>query len=685
MEGNSFLFRIPNSLTRSRILTQRLWQIEGQTMFVAKWVPGVVPSKPELSSAPIWLELRNVPLQFFHEEGLERIVSLVGHPKCLHSSTASKTSLEVAKVLTIIDPRKPLPEAVNVQFDSGEVCRILVSSPWLPPVCLHCKEIGHSLRHCKAAPILCKDCSSTAHSVESCPKKQGSGAKKRRNQRSRRRSRTPASVLLDVKPESSKQGSVGREWKIKAGASLVIDKGKQIVGLLDPPSSSVSPAVEANNLIPDPPSPLLSAGVVSRTTSSAVSSPPSTDVSETAEDSSDILSSDSEEERFTKVFYKPIFGGVIETHVKQPKNQKFISELLPGWSFEENYSFSELGKIWVVWDPSVNVVIIAKSLQMITCDVLLPGASARVIISIVYAANEEVTRKELWKEIVDLGRNLGIVNKPWLMLGDFNQVLLPQEHSNPPSLNIDRRMRDFGSCLSEMELSDLVFKGNSFTWWNKSSIRPIAKKLDRILANDSWCNLYPSSHGLFGNLDFSDHVSCGVVLEANGISAKRPFKFFNFLLKNEDFLNVVMDNWFSTNVVGSSMYRVSKKLKAMKKPIKDFSRLNYSGIELRTKEAHELLIACQNLTLANPSVSNAALELEAQRKWVLLSCAEESFFHQRSRVSWFAEGDSNTHYFHRMVDSRKSFNTINSLVDSNGLLIDSQQGILDHCMLSRPV
>ena len=42
--------------------------------------------------------------------------------------------------------------------------------------------------------------------------------------------------------------------------------------------------------------------------------------------------------------------------------------------------------------------------------------------------------------------------------------------------------------------------------------------------------------------------------------------------------------------------------------------------------------------------------------------------------------DSNTCYFHRMVDSRKSFNTINSLVDSNGLLIDSQQGILDHCV-----
>ncbi|RID76986.1 LOW QUALITY PROTEIN: hypothetical protein BRARA_B03932 [Brassica rapa] len=134
MEGHSFLFRIPNANTRSRVIYQRLWQIEGQTMFVDKWEPGVIPAKPELTSAPIWLELRQVPFQFFNEDGLERIAGLVGHPKFLHPSTANKTNLEVAKVFTIIDPRKPLPEAVNVQFDSGDISRVLVSSPWMPPV-----------------------------------------------------------------------------------------------------------------------------------------------------------------------------------------------------------------------------------------------------------------------------------------------------------------------------------------------------------------------------------------------------------------------------------------------------------------------------------------------------------------------------------------------------------------------
>ena len=182
LDGNAFLFRIPNSLTRNRVINQRLWQIEGQTMFVAKWDPGVVPKKPELTYAPIWLELRNVPLQLFHEEALERIAGLVGEPKFLHPSTANKTNLEVAKIFTMIDPRKPLPKAVNAQFDSGEIVKISVSSPWMPPVYEHCKEIGHSLKRCVKAPATCSHCNSKTHSSKSCHRLK-SGPSKHRQQR----------------------------------------------------------------------------------------------------------------------------------------------------------------------------------------------------------------------------------------------------------------------------------------------------------------------------------------------------------------------------------------------------------------------------------------------------------------------------------------------------------------------
>lgn len=98
MEGNSFLFKVPCPIARRRILSQCLWQIDGQSMFVAKWSPEIKPSKPELSMVPVWLDFVGVPLEFFNKEGLEHIAGLVGHPVCLHPMTENLINVEVAKV-----------------------------------------------------------------------------------------------------------------------------------------------------------------------------------------------------------------------------------------------------------------------------------------------------------------------------------------------------------------------------------------------------------------------------------------------------------------------------------------------------------------------------------------------------------------------------------------------------------
>ncbi|KAF8090268.1 hypothetical protein N665_0481s0006 [Sinapis alba] len=140
MDGKAFLFRVPCPNARRRILSQCLWQVDGQTMFVAKWSPGVKPEKPALSTVPVWLDFVGVPLQFFNKDALKEIAGLVGHPICLHPSTENLTNIEVAKVYTVIDPRKPLPEAVNAQFEPGEVVRIQV-----------CKAPIRSLHQIKSA------------------------------------------------------------------------------------------------------------------------------------------------------------------------------------------------------------------------------------------------------------------------------------------------------------------------------------------------------------------------------------------------------------------------------------------------------------------------------------------------------------------------------------------------------
>lgn len=100
MEGHAFLFRIPCPMARRRILSQGFWQIEGQTMFVAKWCPGLKPIKPELSTAPDWLKFRQVPYQFFPGEGIEHITGLVRDPIALHPSTVNMTNIEVSNAYT---------------------------------------------------------------------------------------------------------------------------------------------------------------------------------------------------------------------------------------------------------------------------------------------------------------------------------------------------------------------------------------------------------------------------------------------------------------------------------------------------------------------------------------------------------------------------------------------------------
>lgn len=378
--------------------------------------------------------------------------------------------------------------------------------------------------------------------------------------------------------------------------------------------------------------------------------------------------------------HSPLFGALLETHVKLPKKNKFISELFPGWSSEDNYGFSPLGKIWIVWHPSLVVSVISKSLQMITIEVLWPSVQSKFIISAIYASNDVEERCCLWSEIAALVSSHQLNSVPWMILGDFNQIRDPNEHSKPVSLNMDKRIRDFNQCLLSANVDDLNYRGNTFSWWNKSKLNPIAKKLDRALVNDDWYYLFPSSVAYFGSPEFSDHAVISITLDPSIVKAKKPFRFYNFITLNPDFLAMICNCWFSFNVTGSAMYRVSCKLKLLKKCIKDFSKLNYSGIEKRTALALDRLTAAQNSVLSDPSTVNVTLELQAMQEWEELSNAEASFFFQRSRINWLAYGDGSSRLFHRYAASRQAINHIHFLLAPNGDRIDSLPEIQKQCV-----
>ena len=62
-------------------------------------------------------------------------------------------------------------------------------------------------------------------------------------------------------------------------------------------------------------------------------------------------------------------------------------------------------------------------------------------------------------------------------------------------------IRDFRACLDDCGLRDVGFRGNKLTWdHEKGGAQNLLERLDQIVANDDWIDLFPRH--VVANLDF---------------------------------------------------------------------------------------------------------------------------------------------------------------------------------------
>ena len=111
----------------------------------------------------------------------------------------------------------------------------------------------------------------------------------------------------------------------------------------------------------------------------------------------------------------------------------------------------------------------------------------------VYAENDGVSRRELWKDLI---RAKGFVNnKPWCIARDMNVTLHPNEHSNGGS-NMTADMLEFQDCLNTVEVEDVCKTGLHYTWTKNlqrvkaGNMSGTLKKLDRVLENEELIKSY---------------------------------------------------------------------------------------------------------------------------------------------------------------------------------------------------
>lgn len=312
-----------------------------------------------------------------------------------------------------------------------------------------------------------------------------------------------------------------------------------------------------------------------------------------------------------------------------------------------------------------------KSNQLITCSVLMKGKGEEFFCSFVYALNGVEERKSMWEELKDHHDAPMIKHKKWMIMGDFNEILEGEVHSDYEDIpRVPPGMRDFQEVARYCSLTDMSYQGSKFTWRNKREDGLIYKKLDRVLVNEEWLHT-SKAYCVFESGWCSDHLRCRIHLDVEEKKKIRPFKFTNSISKMEEFIPLMRDQWRGREALyhyTSAMFMLTKQLKALKQPLRMLSKIKMGDLSRRMREAFVDLCEKQKLTLERPVLETINEEIKAYDKWQRLAGLEEEFLKQRSKLHWLDVGDGNNKDFHSAIKIREVRNSIREIVRADGTI-----------------
>ncbi|KAJ6291204.1 hypothetical protein OIU76_023294 [Salix suchowensis] len=283
--------------------------------------------------------------------------------------------------------------------------------------------------------------------------------------------------------------------------------------------------------------------------------------------------------------------GLLETKLSLSKVLSLQKFRLKKWKFLSNVASSSFARIVVFWNPSsVSVDLVGSSSQGLHVLVKSLVSQVEFHITFVYGLHTIVARRALWDSLRDW-----CLPSPWMVLGDFNSLLSQDDKLNGTAVSM-YETADFNKCCLDLGFYDLSYTGCHFSWSNGS----VWSKLDRVLVNPHWSSLHSTAHVHFGNQGaFSDHSPVLVRLDPL-VPGQRSFKFFNMWASHSDFLHTVSEGWQNV-VMGSPMFSLCKKLKGLKRPLKQLNSLHFSHISERVSRAESDLDVLQSALHLDPS------------------------------------------------------------------------------------
>ncbi|KAL5538246.1 hypothetical protein UlMin_044727 [Ulmus minor] len=290
------------------------------------------------------------------------------------------------------------------------------------------------------------------------------------------------------------------------------------------------------------------------------------------------------------------------------------------------------GGLCLLWSDSITVQLLSGSKGHIDVVVSSPNSTCWRFTGL-YGNPDTSLRPQFWDLMKRLKDSSSL---PWLCRGDMNEILFDHEKKKGGG-RASYLLRNFREAIEYCNLADLGFWGPKFTWcrgnYNSNFIQ---ERLDRMLGNSGWSDMFPNSivhHlGLWG----SDH---------------RPL-----------LIEVLKEG---------NLDEVANKLQQC---ASDLSRWNLEKFSWLREEIKKKTIAFNQADRALSS-ANWRIHQRLERELEALKYKEERYWQQRSKDLWLKSGDRNSKFFHRKASARRAKNSIVGLFDSNENWCEDKEGI----------
>ncbi|CAL9010471.1 unnamed protein product [Prunus brigantina] len=319
------------------------------------------------------------------------------------------------------------------------------------------------------------------------------------------------------------------------------------------------------------------------------------------------------------------------------------------------------GVLWLLWDDSrVHVEVVGTSDQTISACVARNGQDPWLFTG-VYASPNAVKRGKMWDYLSFVAASH---NMPWLIAGDFNELLTADEKFGGV---LECKSKGFKNWVDDNEMIDLGYSGPKFTWNNKR----VYARLDRAICNMRWRRLFPEANVQHLPRTTSDHNPIKIKLSSHFVASPhlRPFRFEAMWMQHEHFHEFISDVW--GQAAGSAL----DKTYQLVQPLKDWNVNVFGHLKKRKACLLARLNGIQKALCRGLNIFLSKLEISLIEEYNCVLEHEAMLWKQKSRLQWLQEGDRNTKFFHLTTIIRRRRNKIERLKNNEGVWVEEAQDI----------